>query len=153
MSEVKNPPEGCQRVIPYIFYEDAPAALEFLKKAFGFVERFRLAMDDGRVGHAELGLDGNAVMVASVYPEMGHATPKDLGHHHAMVYCYVDDVDAHYKRAKAAGAEITQELEDKFYGDRSYGATDPEGHHWGFATHVVDVPEDELEKLAAEHEM
>ena len=140
---VKNPPEGTQRVVPYLMYADAAAAIEFIGKAFGFEERMRMPAPDGSIMHAELGYQNNVVMLATVVPEMGYGSPKDLPARHGSVLCYVDDVDAHYARAKAAGATITAELEDKFYGDRMYGATDPEGHQWFFATHVKDVaPED-----------
>lgn len=140
---VKNPPEGTQRVVPYLMYADAAAAIEFIGKAFGFEERMRMPAPDGSIMHAELGYQNNVVMLATVVPEMGYGSPKDLPARHGSVLCYVDDVDTHYARAKAAGATITAELEDKFYGDRMYGATDPEGHQWFFATHVKDVaPED-----------
>jgi PhnB protein len=140
---VDNPPEGMQRIIPHLSYADAPTAIDFLCRAFGFEERFRMPMPDGRVGHAELALDGNVVMLASVFEELGQASAKSLPAHHAMVVVYVDDVDAHHAQARAAGAQITRELEDQFYGDRTYAAADPEGQQWRFATHVRDVaPED-----------
>jgi PhnB protein len=138
-----NPPQGTQRVVPYLTYRDAPAALAFLCKAFGFEEQFRLPMPDGRIGHAEIGYQGNRVMLASAYPEMGLHSPQDLAGLHGQVLCYVDDVDAHHARAREAGATIEGEPEDQFYGDRNYRALDLEGHRWIFATHVRDVdPED-----------
>jgi PhnB protein len=138
-----NPPAGCQRVIPMLVYRDAPAAIEFLCKAFGFEEQYRLNMDDGRVGHAELGYGDNRVMLASVYAELGFASLLDLPGAHSSVLCYVDDVDAHYRRAVAAGATVIGEPTDQPYGDRSYRALDPEGGRWVFATHLRDVaPED-----------
>ncbi|MCB9898729.1 MAG: VOC family protein [Planctomycetes bacterium] len=140
---VKNPPEGTQRIVPYLYYADAPGAIDFLCKAFGFVERFRMPGPDGGVGHAELALHDEVVMLASVCPDRPMSAPKGLPASHGLVMCYVDDVDAHHARAVAAGAEIVQPLETKFYGDRSYGAKDPDGHTWYFATHVKDVaPED-----------
>lgn len=145
----KNPPEGMQRVIPYILYVDAPAALEFLCKAFGFEERFRLPMPDGKIGHAEIGYQGNVVMLATAFKEMGHASPRDLPARHGGIACYVDDVDAHYAQAKAAGAKIIAEPADKFYGDRTYGAEDPEGHQWSFHTHVRDIAPEDLKPPGA----
>ena len=139
----KNPPEGTQRMIPYLLYSDAPTALEFLAKAFGFEERFRMAGPNGSIMHAEVGYKDSVVMLASAVDDMGHASPKDLPRRHSLVLCYVDDLDAHYARAKVAGAEIRAEPADQFYGDRTYRATDPEGHEWYFHTHVRDVsPED-----------
>lgn len=139
---VQNPPEGTQRVVPYLNYADAPAAIDFLTSAFGFVERFRFA-DGDQVGHCELGLEDNVLMVASVYGAMGHASAKDCPGRYAAIMCYVDDVDAHFAHARGAGAKILEPPEDKFYGDRMYRAEDTEGIHWFFATHIKDVaPED-----------
>jgi PhnB protein len=138
-----TPPRGSQRIIPMLVYEDAPAAIEFLCKAFGFEERFRMPMDDGRIGHAELVYEGNVIMLSSVYGEMGLASPKDLPALHCQIQCHVDDVDAHFQRARAAGATIATEPADQFYGDRNYRAVDPEGTRWIFGTPIRDVaPED-----------
>jgi PhnB protein len=140
----KNPPEGCQRVIPMLAYRDARAALEFLCKAFGFEERFRLDMEDGRIGHAELGYRDNVLTLASVYDELGFASPQELAGVHCQIMCYVDDVDAHYRRAVSAGATVLGEPVDQPYGDRSYRALDPEGGRWVFATHTRDVAPDDM---------
>lgn len=142
----QTPPAGTQRVIPMLAYSDAPAAIEFLCKAFGFEERHRLEMPDGRIGHAEVGYQDNVVMLASVYEELGMASPKDLPAFHAQIMCYVDDVDAHHAQARAAGATIATLPEDQDYGNRMYRAVDPEGHRWMFATvidaspHAADAP-------------
>jgi len=132
-----------QRIIPYLYYEDGGAALEFLCKAFGFEEIMRMPGPDGGIMHAEVGYQGNVVMLATTVKEMGYASPKDLPSRHGIIMCYVDEVDAHHAQAKAAGAKIVRELEDQFYGDRTYTAEDLEGHHWVFATHNRDIaPED-----------
>ncbi|MHC5010863.1 MAG: VOC family protein [Planctomycetota bacterium] len=141
----QNPPEGYQRVIPYLLYEDAPAALAFLRDAFGFEEKFRFEGKDNGIGHAEMAYQDNVIMLATVVLDAEHASPKKLRARHSMVMVYVDDVDAHYARAKAAGAKITRKLADQFYGDRTYGAEDPEGHAWYFATHMKDVPPEDLQ--------
>ena len=139
---VKNPPEGTQRVIPYLCYEDAPKAIEFLCSTFGFEERMRMDMG-GKIGHAELGLGDNVLMLASPHEEVDMAGLASVAERHAMVLVYVDDVDAHFEHAKSQGAEIVQPLQDQFYGDRSYTTRDLEGMRWTFATHVKDVaPED-----------
>lgn len=125
-------PNGTQRVVPYLGYVDAPAALEFLCTAFGFEEKFRYPMDDGRIGHAELTLGGDvALMVASTFPEFGLVSPQSLAGVHSQVKCFVDDVDAHYRIAKDAGATIVAEPKDE-YGERGYRAVDLEGHRWMF---------------------
>ncbi len=139
----QNPPAGIQRVIPYILYADAAAALEFLCKAYGFEERMRMPGPDGKIMHAEVGYQGNSVMLGTAMKDLGHASPRELPARHGMIVCYVDDVDAHYARAKAAGAKIMAEPEDQFFGDRTYRTAEPEGHEWAFHTHVRDVaPED-----------
>jgi PhnB protein len=139
---------GMQRIVPYLAYADAPAAIDFLCRAFGFVERLRVPMPDGRVGHAELAAGDCTVMLASVYEEMGFASPLALPATHTQVMCWVDDVDAHHERARAAGATIVAEPSDQPYGDRTYRALDPEGHRWIFATHVRDVPPHEWQVTA-----
>jgi uncharacterized glyoxalase superfamily protein PhnB len=128
---------------PYLCYADAPAAIEFLTKAFGFEEAFRFPMADGRIGHAELTYDGSVLMLASVYEEMGFASPRDLAGIHTQIQVAVEDVDAHFERARNAGAIVVAEPEDQFYGDRTYRAVDPEGHRWVFSQHVRDVPPEE----------
>jgi uncharacterized glyoxalase superfamily protein PhnB len=121
---------GVQRFVPYLIYEDAPAALDFLCRAFGFVEHARYAMPDGRIGHAELGLDDQRLMLASVWPGFGD-TPLHLPTVHSFVYCRVDDIDAHFARARDAGATLVGEVAED-HGQRSYRAVDPEGHRWIF---------------------
>jgi uncharacterized glyoxalase superfamily protein PhnB len=143
MSAVKNPPEGTPRILPMLSYADAPAAIEFLCGAFGFELRYRLDMPDGRVGHAELGLAGGMIALASEFEGFGQS-PLKLGGHNSSLCCYVDDVDAHHVRAREAGATIAAEPADQFYGDRTYRAIDPEGHQWIFSTHVRDVPPEEM---------
>ncbi len=140
---MKNPPDGYQGIIPYLLYKDANAALVFLDKAFGLKEKMRMTGEGGEIMHAEAELNGNVVMLASVSAAQRQSDDADMPGQASMMVCYVDDVDAHFERAKAAGAEIIKEPEDQFYGDRTYGARDPEGHAWNFHTHVRDVaPED-----------
>ena len=123
-----------QTIIPYLAYEDAPAALTFLKDAFGFEERFRMAMPDGRIGHAEVALGESVLFLASLWKEAGHMSPKDLPGVHCQMYCNVDDVDAHYRQARDAGAVVIGEPADSGHGDRTYRAMDLEGHRWIFGT-------------------
>ncbi|MCY3568776.1 MAG: glyoxalase/bleomycin resistance/extradiol dioxygenase family protein [Chloroflexi bacterium] len=131
-----------QRIVPALSYDDAPAMIEFLCRAFGFEERFRLDMPDGSVGHCSLIIEGEEITLASAYPEGGLGGPGRLPHLHASVMVYVDDVDAHYAHAAAEGAKVLQEPEDQFFGDRTYRAEDPEGGRWWF--------HQELEQLTAE---
>jgi uncharacterized glyoxalase superfamily protein PhnB len=122
------------QLTPYLFYEDVPGALEWLAKAFGFRERMRMHGPDGDVNHAEMELGSAVIMMGCPSPD--YRNPKALGGVTVGCYVHVDDVDAHCDHARAAGATIEAEPEDKPYGDRVYGAVDPEGHQWWFATSV-----------------
>lgn len=114
-------------------YADASAALEFLCRAFGFEERFRMDMPDGTIGHAELELAGARVMLASVWRAGGLASAFELPALHCQIYCEVDDVDAHFERARRQGATIAT-LPANAHGGRNYRALDPEGQRWIFAS-------------------
>jgi PhnB protein len=128
-------------ITPYLLYEDVTSALGWLASAFGLRERLRFTEEDGRVSHAEMELGDGVVMIGQ--PGGEYRNPKRAGHVSVMVHVYVDDLAAHFERARAAGARITAEPADQPYGDRRYGAEDPEGHEWTFAQHVRDVvPED-----------
>jgi uncharacterized glyoxalase superfamily protein PhnB len=133
--------------MPYLLYEDADAALDFLTRAFGFTEKVRMTDDQGRVNHAEVQYKDGVVMLGS--PGEDYKNPKKLGGKTVSIYVYVDDVEAHFEQAKAAGAKVVREPEDQFYGDRNYGVQDPEGHEWYFGTHVRDVSPEEMEAATA----
>ena len=120
-------------ISPYLYYDDGVAALEFLADAFGFQERMRHVDQDGTLRHGEMQFGTSVVMLASV----PNSTPDALGGATAGIYVTVDDVDAHCERARAAGAVIEGEPEDKPYGARMYGARDPSGHIWWFAQAIV----------------
>ena len=122
-----------QTVFPYLLYEDVASMLDWLSRAFGFTEKLRFAGDDGTVNHAEMDVGGGASFMMGD-PGEEYRSPKNGGGWPAQIQVYVDDVDAHYERAKAAGAEIRQEPADMPYGDRRYDAYDAEGHLWMFST-------------------
>ncbi len=131
-----------QKIIPYVYYEDGTAALEFLCKAFGFEERMRMERGDGSLMHAEVGYQDNVVMLGTPLDDEGKPTRlRDAAVRHSSVMCYVDDVDAHHARARAAGAKIAAALEDKPYGARQYTAEDPEGLHWHFSSKLGEGAE------------
>lgn len=114
-------------VSPYLYYEDADAAMDWLIRAFGFRERLRGHHPDGRFGHGELGVGDGVVMLGT--PDGFRRSPEAT----FGVYVHVDDVEAHYARAKGEGATIVERPADQSYGVRSYGALDPEGVQWWFA--------------------
>ena len=137
----ENPPEGMSRIVPFVFYEDVASAIDWLAKAFGFVEQLRYTEDDGSVSHAELRFSDGVLMLGD--PGSAYESPRHHGHLHGSSLVYVDDVDDHHATAKAAGAEVIDDPADKPYGDRMYSVLDPEGHRWDFCQHVRDVrPED-----------
>jgi PhnB protein len=136
-----SPPQGFPQITPYLLYEDVDAALDWLVDTFGFSEQVRMAGADGKANHAEMKLGLGVVMMGNPGPD--YRNPKHVGATTQEVYVYVDDVDKHYDVAQAKGATILRPLADQFYGDRTYAASDPEGHQWSFAQHVRDVaPED-----------
>jgi PhnB protein len=130
-----------QTITPYLLYEDVDAALEFLSRAFGFEEVLRYTGSEGYVNHAEMRLGDGSIMLGD--PGDDYRNPKKLGQETVGIYVHVDDVDAIYERAKAAGAEIRQEPTDQEYGDRNFGVNDPEGHHWWFGQTVREVAPEE----------
>lgn len=142
-------PAGYPRVTPYLIVDGASEAIDFYRSVLGASERMRMAGPDGRVGHAELEIGNSVVMLADEHPEMGAVGPKTVGGSPVSLHVYVEDVDAVFSHAIESGAEQTQPLEDKFYGDRSGGFTDPFGHQWHVASHVEDVSPEEMEKRAA----
>lgn len=146
-----NPiPEGYPRVTPYLIVNGAAAAIDFYKSVLGATERMRMAGPDGKLGHAELEIGDSVIMLADEHPEMSARGPKTVGGTPVFLHVYVEDADSVFERAVEAGAEPLQPVEDKFYGDRSGGFEDPFGHHWNVATHVEDIPPDEMSKRAAE---
>jgi len=132
----ENISDARQRIFPMLAYDDAPAAIDFLKAAFGFEERSRMNMPDGTIGHAELVLSGNVVMLATTWKAGGLASPQDLPGIPSQLFCEIEDADAHCNRAKAAGAVVIAEPEDQPYGHRSYRAMDLEGHRWIFGAPI-----------------
>ena len=139
-------PEGYHSVTPYLIVDDASAAIDFYTRAFGASEKFRLPMGD-KIGHAELQIGDSVVMLADEFPERDIRGPKARGGATSSLMIYVDDVDAVFSQAIDAGGRVDGEgVKDQFYGDRSGTLVDPFGHKWTVATHVEDVPEDELQR-------
>jgi PhnB protein len=146
---VKPIPEGYPNVSPYLIVDGAAKALDFYVRVFRATERMRMPSPGGRVGHAEITLGGSVIMLADEHPEIGARGPRAFGGSPVSLMLYVEDVDATVKAAVAAGATVIRPVEDKFYGDRTGTIEDPFGHHWHLATHVEDVPPDEMERRAA----
>jgi PhnB protein len=126
-----------QAIVPYLLYKDCDAALDWLGRAFGFEEVLRYTGAEGYVNHAEMKLGDARIFMGD--PGEDYRNPRELGSETVGLYVYVDDVNAHFERAQAAGAEIREEPADQEYGERRYTARDPEGHLWFFATVVRDL--------------
>jgi PhnB protein len=141
---VRPIPEGYHTVTPFLAVDDASAAIEFYARAFGARERTRMPMPDGKVAHAELELGDAVIMLADPFPQAATRPPKELGGTTVGVFLYVEDVDGFVQRAVDAGVTVTMAPEDMFWGDRFGQLTDPFGHQWQVATHIEDVPPEEM---------
>jgi len=146
----KPVPEGFHTVTPYLIVNDGRAAIEFYKQAFGAKEEYRMDGPGGKVMHAEIRIGDSHVMLADEFPDMGYRGPQALGGSPVSLLLYVEDVDARFQRAVAAGAKVLRPVEDQFYGDRTGTLADPFGHVWSIATHKEDVPPDEIKRRMAE---
>ena len=137
MAEKSTPPQ----IIPFLRYQDAPAAIDWLGRAFGFEKQMVVPGPDGIIEHAQLTLGPAVIMVSSLRDdELGMKSPRQLGAVNQGIYVALDEVDPHYARAKAVGAEIVRELRDEDYGGRDYAVRDLEGHLWSFGTYRPERP-------------
>jgi uncharacterized glyoxalase superfamily protein PhnB len=148
---MKSTPPGWPRITSAVFYADAAAAIDWLCRAFGFEVRLKVEGEGGRIEHCELGFGDGLIMVGQEgtgdRPEhRSMVSPRSTqGRNTQLLSVYVDDVDAHCAHARAAGAEIFREPQTSDYGaeyamDRTYGAKDPDGHHWFFMQRLRDPP-------------
>ncbi len=127
------------KIFPTLRYQDAPAAIDWLVKAFGMEKQLVIPNPDGTIAHAQLKFGSDVIMLGSSKQDaLGLKSPRELGGVTQSLYIYLKDVDAHYDRAKAAGAEIVIELRDTEYGSREYSSRDPEGHLWHFGTYLPE---------------
>jgi len=147
---VKAIPDDYQRVTPYLYIDGASTAIDFYCSVLGARERMRMPAPDGRIGHAELEIGDSVIMLADANPDMDVRSPRSIGGTPIALHVYVDDVDSVFGQAVDAGAKQLRPVENQFYGDRSGQFEDPFGHRWNVATHVEDVPPDEMTKRAAE---
>lgn len=147
MATVDAIPEGYPRVTPYLHVAGASAAIDFYTEVFGATERMRMPGDTPEsIGHAELQLGNSVIMLADEFPDIGALGPKTIGGSPVTIHVYVADVDDVFDKAVRAGARVLQETKDQFYGDRSGQFEDPFGHRWDVASHVEDVPPEEMQR-------
>ena|SRR5690349_8425339 len=146
---VKPIPDGYPRVTPYLIVDGAAEAIAFYSSVLGAAQRGdAMTMPNGKIGHAELSIGDSLIMLADEAPDWGAVGPRTVGGTPVTIHVYVEDVDAVFADAVAAGATEVQPVTDQFYGDRSGTFDDPWGHRWNVATHVEDVPPDEMVERA-----
>jgi len=143
---VQSIPTGYHTVTPYLIVRNAAAALDFYKKAFGAVELMRFPGPGGKLMHAEMKIGDSPVMLADEMPEEGHVGPQTLGGAAVSLLLYVENVDARFAQAIAAGATVKRAVADQFYGDRTGTLADPFGHVWSIGTHIEDVSPEEMDR-------
>jgi PhnB protein len=142
---VKPIPDGYTSVAPYLFVEDAKAAIEFYKRAFGATDHGMIETPDGRVAHGELKIGDTVMRLCDNLPIFEARAPSELGGTTVEIFLFVDDVDSIVRRAVAAGATVKAEPANQFWGDRLARLTDPFGHHWLVASRIEDLSPAEIE--------
>jgi PhnB protein len=146
---VKPVPDGYHTITPYLIVDGGAAALGFYAKAFGAKELMRMDAPGGKLAHAEIQIGDSRLMLADEHPDMGAVGPKTVGGVCSGLCLYVEDCDAMFNQAVAAGATVERPLADQFYGDRSGTIVDPFGHKWTISTHKEDVSPEEMNKRMA----
>lgn len=146
---IKAIPDGYHSVTPYLMTDGAADAIAFYKEAFGATELFRMTDAKGRIGHAEIRIGDSVVMLADTQPGATCSGPRSLGGSTVGLMIYLENVDTVFARALKAGGKSLRPLAHQFYGDRSGTLEDPFGHVWTVATHVEDVPPEEIERRVA----
>lgn len=146
---VKPVPGGYHSITPYLIINGAAEAITFYKHAFSAMELFRMDTPDGKVGHAEIQIGDSRLMMADDCGEESlFRNPQSSGSSAVGLHLYVNNVDAVFAQAVAAGAKVIKPLEDQFYGDRSGGLQDPFGHIWFIATHKEDLSLEQIRQRA-----
>jgi len=148
-SHVKPIPTGMHTLTPHLVVKEANQAIEFYKKAFGAEEIGRLTAPDGKsIMHADLKIGDSHVFLVDEFPQMDCRGPQSIGGTPVTIHMYVEDVDAAFGKAVAAGAKVRMPLSDMFWGDRYGVLTDPFGHSWSMATHREDLTPEEIGQRA-----
>jgi PhnB protein len=145
-SAVKPIPTGMHSLTPHLICDGAAEAIAFYVKAFNAVELSRLPGPNGKLMHAMLRIGDSTLMLNDEAPDWGMLGPKKLKGSSIALHLYVEDVDAAFARAVAAGAKVTMPLADMFWGDRYGQLEDPFGHRWSMATHKRDVTAEEMQE-------
>ncbi|SBP89796.1 VOC family protein [Thiomonas delicata] len=144
MSKVKAIPDGMHSLTPHLVCRGAAAAIDFYGRAFGAIELFRLPGPNGKLIHACVRIGDSQLFLFDEMPEHGALGPQTLQGTPVTIHLHVQDADASFARAVAAGATVAMPLADMFWGDRYGQLTDPFGHRWSIATHLREVSHDEM---------
>ena len=142
--KVKPIPDGMHSLTPHLTCAGAASAIEFYKKAFNAVETSRMPGPDGKLIHASVRIGDSALMLVDEMPQWGALGPTARGGTSVTIHLYVDDVDASFAQAVAAGGKVTMPVSDMFWGDRYGQLEDPFGHRWSLATHTHDLSADQI---------
>lgn len=148
LNPAKPVPDGFSTVTPFLVCDGASDAIAFYTRAFGAVELGRLAAPDGRLLYAAIQIGNSIIMLNDEFPQMGSLGPKKRGGTSVTIHLYVENADAAFARAVAAGAQVAMPLQNMFWGDRYGLVTDPYGHAWSIATHLQDVTPQEMQEAA-----
>jgi uncharacterized glyoxalase superfamily protein PhnB len=143
---VKPVPDGTHTITPHLIIRNAAQAIEFYQKAFGAQVLHVHHMPNGKIMHALMRIGDSNLMLADEFPEMGGLGPESLGGSPVYLHVYVDNVDALFNQAVAAGAKVTMPLANQFWGDRYGQVVDPFGHRWSLGMHIEDVSQEESER-------
>lgn len=147
---VKRVPDGFHRVTPHLTVRNAPAMIEFYKKAFGAVEKNRAPGPDGKtIMHAQLQIGDSNVFLNDEFPDMGAFSPLTTKGTPVTIHLQVEDADKQFQQALAAGAEVVMPLGDQFWGDRYGIVKDPSGHHWSIGSHMEDLTPAQIKERMA----
>ena len=146
----KPAPAGYHTITPALTVRGGKAAVDFYQRAFGATVRHVMDMPDGKVMHAELQIGDSVVMLADEFPDWGALSPQTVGGTGSSLSIYVDDVDAVFAQAVAAGASATRPVENQFWGDRMGSLLDPFGHKWTVATRIEEVSPEETTRRGEE---
>jgi PhnB protein len=148
-SKVNSIPNGPRAITPYLTVKGAAKGIEFYKRAFGAVETMRWTGPDGRIGHAEIEISGTPVFISDEHPEINVVSPETLGGSAVWLHLMVEDVDATFGSALAAGAKEVGAVKNEEYGMRTGKLKDPFGHTWFIATVKREVSAEEMGKIGA----
>jgi PhnB protein len=149
MPDVQPIPDTYPRLTPHLSVKGANEAIAYYGRLFGARERMRIEAQGGQIAHAEIVIGGSVIMIGDEVPGGVDPSPATLGGSPVALWLYVEDVDGVFEHALGSGSRAVAAPADQFYGDRVAMFDDPFGHRWNIATHIEDMPPDEMRQRAA----